>query len=279
MKIDNEFTVSVTIERAWEVLTDLEGIAPCMPGASLTGVEGDVYSGKVRVKVGPVVSEYAGTVRFLEKDDAAHRAVIDAKGRDSRGAGNASAAITAHLRADGERTVVSVDTDLKISGKVAQLGSGMIKEVSGKLLGQFVNCLEAKLTAEPVAPTPTQSTPATTPDSTSTPDLTAASAAPDSAPAPGPEPGSASTPAPAPAPASAAEGESVVQGPEAERAEVGERAGDEAPAPRVITPDVEPEPLDILGVAGGAVYKRLIPLVVGIVVVVVAVIVIWAVVS
>ncbi|MFD1539228.1 SRPBCC family protein [Nonomuraea guangzhouensis] len=262
MKIDNEFTVSVPIERAWEVLTDLEGIAPCMPGARLTGVEGEVYSGKVRVKVGPVVSEYAGTVRFLEKDDAAYRAVIDAKGRDSRGAGNASAAITAHLRADGPRTVVSVDTDLKISGKVAQLGSGMIKEVSSKLLGQFVNCLEAKLTTEPAAPTPAQSTPATTPDSAS-------------APAPAPT----VTPAPASAPAPAAESTSVEPGTEAERAEAGERSDNEAPAPRVTTPEIEPEPLDILGVAGGAVYKRLIPLVVGIVVVIVAVAVIWAVVS
>ncbi|MFG1688490.1 SRPBCC family protein [Nonomuraea sp. NPDC049269] len=347
MKIDNEFTVSVPIERAWEVLTDLEGIAPCMPGARLTGVEGDVYSGKVRVKVGPVVSEYAGTVRFLEKDDAAHRAVIDAKGRDSRGAGNASAAITAHLRADGPRTVVSVDTDLKISGKVAQLGSGMIKEVSNKLLGQFVNCLEAKLTAEPAAPPPTQPTPATAPDSTPAPDLTPppdpalsdlasdhtaapAASAPDAAPAtastpaPGPGPSTASRPAPASAsapasgPASAFDGapasdaaptpepapvpdvtptptptsdsastltsaaEPVVPDTEAEqgdRAEADERPVEEAPVSRAITPDVEPAPLDILGVAGGAVYKRLIPLVVGIVVVIVAVIVIWAVVS
>jgi uncharacterized protein len=147
VKIDNEFTVSVPIERAWAVLTDLAGIAPCMPGAQLTGVEGDVYSGKVKVKVGPVTSEYAGTARFVEKDDAAYHAVIDAKGRDSRGAGNASAEITAQLRAEGSSTVVTVDTDLKISGKIAQFGSGMIKEVSGKLLGQFVDCLERKVSA------------------------------------------------------------------------------------------------------------------------------------
>ena len=161
MKIDNEFTVSVPIERAWEVLTDLAGIAPCMPGAQLTGVEGGVYSGKVKVKVGPVTSEYAGTARFVEKDDANYHAVIDAKGRDSRGAGNASAAITAQLRADGPRTVVSVDTDLKISGKIAQFGSGMIKEVSGKLLGQFVECLEQKVSAS--AETETVAEPAVEP--------------------------------------------------------------------------------------------------------------------
>ncbi|WP_248963639.1 SRPBCC family protein [Sphaerisporangium perillae] len=147
MRIDNEFTVGVPIDQAWAVLTDIEGIAPCMPGAQLTGVDGDVYSGKVKVKVGPVTAEYAGTVRFVEKDDAAHRAVLDAKGRDSRGAGTAAAVISAQLRADGGRTVVTVGTDLKISGKIAQFGSGMIKEISGKLLGQFVDCLEGKLAA------------------------------------------------------------------------------------------------------------------------------------
>lgn len=147
MKIDNEFTVSVPVDRAWEVLTDLEGVSLCLPGARLTGVEGDVYRGEVRIKVGPVVSAYAGTAQFLEKDDVSYRAVIDAKGRDSRGAGNASALITVQLRADGHHTVVTVDTDLKISGKIAQLGGGMIKDVSQKLLGQFVECLEGKLAA------------------------------------------------------------------------------------------------------------------------------------
>jgi uncharacterized protein len=147
MKIDNEFTVSVPIELAWPALTDLAEVSLCLPGARLTGVESDVYSGEVRVKVGPVVSEYAGTAQFAEKDDAIYRAVIDAKGRDSRGAGNASAQITMQLEADGLRTVVKVDTDLKITGKIAQLGGGMIAEVSQKLLGQFVECLEAKLAA------------------------------------------------------------------------------------------------------------------------------------
>ena len=116
MKISHEFTVHAPIDHAWAVLTDLEGIAPCLPGAQLTGVDGDVYRGKVKVKVGPVVSEFAGTARFVEKDDAGHRAVIDAKGRDPRSAGNAAALITAELKPDGDATVVSVDTDLKISG-------------------------------------------------------------------------------------------------------------------------------------------------------------------
>ena len=148
MKITNEFAVNTPIEQAWAVLTDLEGIAPCLPGAQLTGVDGDVYRGKVKVKVGPVISEFAGTAQFVEKDDAQYRGVIDAKGRDARSAGNAAALVTAQLRPDGDRTLVSVDTDLKISGKLAQFGSGMIKEVSGKLLAQFVTNLEAKLAAE-----------------------------------------------------------------------------------------------------------------------------------
>jgi carbon monoxide dehydrogenase subunit G len=154
MKIDNEFTVSVPVELAWPALTDLEEVSLCLPGARLTGVENDVYSGEVRVKVGPVVSEYAGTAQFAEKDDANYRAVIDAKGRDSRGAGNASAQITMQLEADGLRTVVQVNTDLKITGKIAQLGGGMIAEVSQKLLGQFVECLEAKLASPPSSEPP-----------------------------------------------------------------------------------------------------------------------------
>ncbi|GAB6903633.1 SRPBCC family protein [Kineosporia succinea] len=156
MRIDHEFTVSTGVDEAWRVLTDLEGIAPCMPGARLTGVDGDVYSGTVKVKVGPVVSEYAGTARFVEKDDAAHRAVIDAKGKDSRGTGTAAATVRAGLRPDAEpgRTVVTVSTDLNISGKIAQFGSGMIKDVSTKLLNQFVENLEAKIRTPSPSPEP-----------------------------------------------------------------------------------------------------------------------------
>jgi uncharacterized protein len=148
MNIDNEFKVSLPIGEAWEILTDLTGIAPCMPGAQLTGSEGDTYSGKVKVKVGPVTTEYTGTATFVEKDGSAYRAVISAKGREARGAGNASATITAQLRPDGDQTVVSVGTDLKISGKIAQFGSSVIAEVSEKLLGQFVDSLEAMLASK-----------------------------------------------------------------------------------------------------------------------------------
>jgi len=147
MKIANQFTVSAPIDRAWDVLSDLEQVIPLMPGAQLTGHEGDDYLGKVKVKVGPVTSEFNGKVRFVEQDRARHRAVIDAKGKESRGTGNAAATVTAQLREDGEHTSVSVDTDLKIVGKLAQFGSGMLQQVSEKLLGQFVESLEAELAA------------------------------------------------------------------------------------------------------------------------------------
>src|SRR5271155_5217920 len=148
MKIANQFSVSAPIEQAWDVLCDLEQVIPLMPGAQLVGHEGDDYLGKVKVKVGPVTSEFTGKVRFVEQDRDQHRAVIDGKGKESRGTGNAAATVTAQLHEDGDRTQVTVDTDLKIVGKLAQFGSGMLQQVSEKLLGQFVESFEAKLTAE-----------------------------------------------------------------------------------------------------------------------------------
>jgi uncharacterized protein len=148
MKIANRFSVSAPIEQAWDVLCDLEQVIPLMPGAQLVGHEGDDYLGKVKVKVGPVTSEFTGKVRFVEQDRDQHRAVIDGKGKESRGTGNAAATVTAQLHDDGDRTHVTVDTDLKIVGKLAQFGSGMLQQVSEKLLGQFVESFEAKLTAE-----------------------------------------------------------------------------------------------------------------------------------
>ncbi|WP_123028021.1 SRPBCC family protein [Mycolicibacterium stellerae] len=153
MKIANEFTVSAPIEDAWNVLTDLEQVIPLMPGAQMTGREGDDVLGKVKVKVGPVTSEFSGKVHFVEQDSAVHRAVIDGKGKEARGTGNAAATVTAQLHDAGDHTRVTVDTDLKIVGKLAQFGSGMLQQVSEKLLGQFVESLEAKLAADS-APAP-----------------------------------------------------------------------------------------------------------------------------
>jgi len=142
MKLDNEFRVSVPIDRAWEVLTDIPLITPCLPGAMLTDHDGDEFKGKVKIKVGPVTAEYSGSAVFVQRDEANHH--------DSRGSGNASAVITADMVADGDGTKVSIATDLKISGKVAQFGKGMIAEVSGKLIDQFVDCIEQELLGEAI---------------------------------------------------------------------------------------------------------------------------------
>jgi carbon monoxide dehydrogenase subunit G len=145
MKIANEFTISVPMDDAWEVLTDLAQVVPLMPGAQLVGREGDDYLGKVKVKIGPVTSEFTGKAHFIEVDGEQHRAVIDARGREARGTGNAAAVVTAELHPDGNGTRVTVDTDLKIVGKLAQFGSGMLQQVSENLLGQFVEALNSKL--------------------------------------------------------------------------------------------------------------------------------------
>ena len=154
MKLEHTFTVPVPVEKAWEVLLDLPRIAPCMPGATLTGVEGDEFTGTVKVKLGPIGLTYSGKGRFVERDEAAHRVVVEASGRDTRSAGTAGATITANLVGEGDGTRVDVVTDLTVTGKPAQFGRGMISDVSAKLLGQFADCLAGKLAAgdEPAAP-------------------------------------------------------------------------------------------------------------------------------
>ena len=179
MKIANEFTISAPLDDAWDVLTDLAQVVPLMPGAQLIGQEGDDYMGKVKIKVGPVISEFTGKAKFVDLDRENHRAVINARGREARGTGNAAAVVTAQLHPDGNNSRVTVDTDLKIVGKLAQFGSGMLQQVSEKLLGQFVESLEAKLagTAQPAAePAPTEA-PAAQQEPTRAPEATTAAAA------------------------------------------------------------------------------------------------------
>jgi|GEM_PF-132464 len=147
MELTNEFTVDVPVEEAWRVLTDLERIAPCMPGAALEEVEGDEYRGVVKVKVGPVTAQYRGKASFVERDPTGHKAVLKAEGRETRGQGNASATITAMLEPSGTATRVSVVTELSITGRVAQMGRGVLADVSTKLLGQFVQSLESTVLA------------------------------------------------------------------------------------------------------------------------------------
>src|SRR5204863_1428312 len=140
----------------WNVLTDVERIAPCMPGAELQEVEGEEYRGIVKVKVGPITAQYKGKATFVERDQPSGKVVLRAEGRDTRGAGNANATITALLEPDGDGTKVTVNTDLAVTGKVAQFGRGVLADVSAKLLGQFVQCLETNVlsstAAEPAPP-------------------------------------------------------------------------------------------------------------------------------
>jgi carbon monoxide dehydrogenase subunit G len=154
MELSNEFTVDAPLDHAWTILTDLERIAPCMPGAQLTEVEGDEYRGIIKIKVGPISAQYKGAASFVSKDDAGHTAVLKAEGRDTRGQGNASATITANLVAAGSGTKVKVDTDLHITGKVAQMGRGVLADVSAKLLDQFVHALERDVLAAESAQAP-----------------------------------------------------------------------------------------------------------------------------
>ena len=152
MELKNDFRVGVPVDQAWTVLTDVELIAPCMPGAQLQEVEGDEYRGIVKIKVGPITAQYKGTATFVERDEQAHKAVLRAEGRDTRGQGNANATITATLTPDGDGTAVTVATDLTVTGRVAQFGRGVMADVSAKLLGQFVDCLEHKLLVDVADP-------------------------------------------------------------------------------------------------------------------------------
>jgi len=161
VELNHDFSVSVPIERAWSVLTDLEQIAPCMPGAQLLEVDGDEYRGVVKVKVGPITAQYKGIARIVDIDPNEHRAVLRAEGREARGQGNAAATVTAILEEGPSGTDVHITTELEISGKVAQFGRGALVEVSKKLLDQFVRELEANVLraeAESEGDTPTEPT-------------------------------------------------------------------------------------------------------------------------
>lgn len=162
MDLNHEFIVNVPVNDAWIILTDLERIAPCLPGAQLTEVEGDTYRGQVKVKVGPIVAQFKGQASFVTRDDAAHRAMLKGEGRDTTGKGTASAIITAQLTSiTPTSTKCTVVTDLTISGKVAQFGRGALADVSDKLLKQFSENLNQLIASAP-ATTTTAATETTT---------------------------------------------------------------------------------------------------------------------
>ncbi len=145
MRLDHEFTVPAPIGEVWQAVVDPERVAPCMPGATLTKVEGDRFSGTVKVKLGPISLLYKGNGEFLEKDESARKVTIKASGKDSRGAGTAAATVTLTLTETDGGTHGAVATDLAITGKPAQFGRGLISEVGGKILDTFAGCLSGKL--------------------------------------------------------------------------------------------------------------------------------------
>jgi uncharacterized protein len=150
MKINNEFTVSASIQQAWDTMLNLERIAPCLPGAAIQDEkdEGE-YDGTMKVKIGPITANYKGTVKFEEVDEENHRAVLQATGRDARGQGTASATIVSTLQEEADGTKVSVETDMKLTGRAAQFGRGIAQDVATKMLDQFASCLEEEITGGP----------------------------------------------------------------------------------------------------------------------------------
>ena len=156
MDLNHEFAVNVPIDQAWQILTDLERIAPCLPGAQLTEIEGDTYRGQVKIKVGPILAQFKGQASFVSRDDNAHKATLKGEGRDTTGKGNASAMITAELTSiTPTSTKCTVHTDLSISGKVAQFGRGALADVSDKLLAQFSENLNQLIAESPAIEQPT----------------------------------------------------------------------------------------------------------------------------
>jgi carbon monoxide dehydrogenase subunit G len=211
------------------VLLDIDRIAPCMPGATITKVEGDDFEGTVKVKVGPITVTYGGTASFLEKDEAQRIAVIEARGKETRGAGTANARITAQLFENGaDSTRVAVTTDLSVTGKPAQFGRGVMSDVGNKLLGRFADCLAGELAGTSTA------TPAAAPV--------------------GAQPASAQSGVPA-----QSQTDSAAGNPDSAAATESATGSRPAPASVLDAPPREAEPIDLVEAAGGAVAKRALP--------------------
>src|SRR5689334_4719046 len=161
MELDHEFTVPVPVDQAWPVLLDVERIAPCMPGATLDSVDGDEFTGRLKVKLGAMTITYKGSARIASRDEDAHTVTIEGMGKEARGSGTASATVQAQLHEDGDQTRVTVHTKLNITGRPAQFGRSILAEVGGKLIGRFADNLakeiaspagSAKATEAPASP-------------------------------------------------------------------------------------------------------------------------------
>jgi carbon monoxide dehydrogenase subunit G len=149
MRINNEFTVGVPIQQAWDIMLDLERVAPCLPGAAIQGSQDDEYQGTMKVKIGPITANYKGTVKVEEADEENRQAVLKASGRDARGQGTASATIVSTLQEEGDSTKVNVETDMRLTGRAAQFGRGIAQDVATKMLDQFADCLEKEISGIP----------------------------------------------------------------------------------------------------------------------------------
>ena len=256
MQLDNSFTVPAPIDQAWDVLLDVERIAPCMPGATLTENDGQSFGGTVKVKVGPIGVTYKGSATFVDRDDAGKTVTIDAKGRETRGSGTASATIKCAMVQEGDVTRVDVNTDLAITGKPAQFGRGVMGEIAQKIIGQFADCLSEEISAPAAAPQAEPATPAPAAEAAPTAGSDAglagepapvAGSMPSQAAAPTDAPTAAPTATPTPVPAAAPSAAAPPASPPA------------APAPRRSA-----EAIDLLDVAGAPALKRLGPLAAGI---------------
>ncbi len=256
MQLDNSFTVPAPIDQAWDVLLDVERIAPCMPGATLTENDGQSFGGTVKVKVGPIGVTYKGSATFVDRDDAGKTVTIDAKGRETRGSGTASATIKCAMVQEGDVTRVDVNTDLAITGKPAQFGRGVMGEVAQKIIGQFADCLSEEISAPAAAPAAEAATLAPAAEAAPTAGSDAglagepapvAGSMPSQAAAPTDAPTAAPTATPTPVPAAAPSAAAPPASPPA------------APAPRRSA-----EAIDLLDVAGAPALKRLGPLAAGI---------------
>jgi carbon monoxide dehydrogenase subunit G len=248
----NEFTVNRPIDEAWAVITDVEKIAPCLPGAQLEEIEGDVYRGVVKVKLGSITPSFKGQATFIDRDDPGHRAVLKAEGRDTGGRGNAAAEITAQaesLSPTSTRCVVT--TDLHITGRVAQFGRGILGDVSKKLMAQFASNLNTMLDEQgPNGPASTNGEADATAEAGSDTDTSDAGLA-------AAEPADAASGGAAEAAASAADGPPQTNDLPPAGAE---QSGPQPRVRKIEGPDTEP--VDLAGVAGPAILKRLAPLLV-----------------
>jgi len=244
VRLDHEFTVPAPIGEVWQAVVDPERVTPCMPGATLTKVEGDRFSGTVKVKLGPISLLYKGNGEFLEKDEAARKVTIKASGKDSRGAGTAAATVTLTLTEAAGGTHGAVATDLAITGKPAQFGRGLISEVGGKILDTFAGCLSGKLAPEPAAvPAPAPAPAAATPEPTATA-----------------EPVAKPEPAVKPAPTTP----EINTEPKAASTSTAPSTAAERPQLRSVPAVPETEAIDLLDYAGPSVLKRLAPVLLGI---------------